>query len=310
MASPGVGDGPFLVVGCPRSGTTLLRAMLDAHPRLAVPRESHFIVGLAPRRGRPSPTVEDVIAHRRFPLLDVDPGALRAAVAERPPRDYAELVSAVFSTYAAAQGKARWGDKTPGYAQHIPMLADLFPTSQFIHIMRDGREVAASLVEQQWGPRTAIDGAYWWRSKVRSGRRDGRCLPASRYLEVRLEDLVADPEGHLRRLCIFLDEEYSPEMLRYPERMGRPGARESEVGGQHLTKPPTADLRDWRAGRGELEQEAVESVCSALLAELGYPARAPTRRGLAYARYVRTRDLALRAPHDVRLRMRPRERAF
>lgn len=284
--------------------------MLDSHPRLAVPRESHFIVGLAPRRGRPSPTVDEVIAHRRFSLLDVDPDALRAAVAEHPPRDYAELISTVFSTYAVAQGKERWGDKTPGYAQHIPMLADLFPTAQFIHIMRDGREVAASLVEQQWGPRTAIDGAYWWRSKVRSGRRDGRSLPAPRYVEVRLEDLVADPEAHLRRLCTFLGEEYSAEMLRYPDRMGRPGARESEVGGQHLTKPPTADLRDWRAGRGPLEQEAIESVCGPLLAELGYSARESTTRGVAYARWVRTRDLALRAPHAVRLRMRPRERAF
>lgn len=305
------GSVPFFVVGCPRSGTTLLRAMLDVHPRLAVPRESHFVVGLAPRWfRRRSPTVEDVIAHRRFGALGVDADAVRAAVSRDQPRDYAALISTVFSTYASSRGKARWGDKTPGYLGYLPLLARLFPDAQFLHIVRDGREVAASLVEQRWGPRSTVDGAFWWRNKVRAGRRAGRRLSPSRYLELRLEDLVEDPEEVLGRVCAFLGEEYAPEMLQYPERMAAPGARESLVGGRHLTKPPTAGLRDWRAGRSRLEQDAVEAVCHPVLAALGYPTRAPALTTVAYARVVRVRDLLLRAPATLRSRLTPTHRAF
>jgi Sulfotransferase family len=307
-----VTQAPFFVVGCPRSGTTLLRVMLSCHPRLAVPAESHYIVGLAPRRWsiqrRPPATVDDVLAHEKFREWDIDPEHVRARVEAAQPVTYPELIDAVFSAYATLHGKERWGDKTPGYVSYMPMLADMFPGARFVHIVRDGREAAVSMADWKWGPRTAIAGAFWWRRKVAKGQHDGRRLGSSAYLEVRYEDLVADPEGQLRRVCEFLDEEYSPEMLSYPERMARTPLKKQE---EHLTRPPTAGLRDWRAGRSELEQRAIEAVCRRQLVAFGYPTnvrRSPA--ALAYAWLVRVRELARTGPAALRVRLSPESRAF
>ncbi|MGH9026753.1 MAG: sulfotransferase family protein [Acidimicrobiia bacterium] len=302
-------NSPFFVVGCPRSGTTLMRVMLDSHPRLAVPRETHFVVGLAIRSRRHPVTVEDIVSNPRFSELGLEPDVVRAAVARDQPSDYAQLVASVFRTYATSHRKPRWGDKTPGYLAYMPLLLEMYPDAQFVHMIRDGREVAASLSEQAWGPRTAIGGAYWWRRKVRDGRAAGRELPAGTYMEVRLDELIAEPETHLRRVCGFLDEDYFAEMLDYPERMRTPGMHHP-VHGRHLERLPTADLRDWRAGRSELEQHAIETVCRSQLKELGYPTESRSLRALVYAWCVRSRDLLVQAPSAVRQRFSPATRAF
>src|SRR4051794_27962840 len=126
---------PF-VVGCSRSGTTLLRALLDAHPLLAVPPESHFAVAPRLRRLGRDPW---------FRLWGIEPPDLRGL-------DVADAVRAVFAAYAAAQGKPRYADKTPHYVSHLPLLAERFPEARFVHVVRDGRDVALSLLEVPWGP--------------------------------------------------------------------------------------------------------------------------------------------------------------
>jgi Sulfotransferase family len=305
------GRPPFFVVGCARSGTTLLRTMLDGHPQLAVPPESHFVVGLSPRWWRPGrrPTLDDVLAHPKVRAWDVDPVMLRARAEAADARAYPALVDAVFSAYAAEHGKARWGDKTPGYVSYLPDLARLFPEARFVHLVRDGREVAASLAEWDWGARTAVSGAFWWAHKVRVGRRDGARLGPDRYLELRLEDLLADPEATLRRLCAFLGEEFAPAMLGYPERMAAAGGpvRRQE---RHLVRPPTPGLRDWRDGLSSRDQAAVEEVCRPMLAAFGYAAPPPRRSARAVALAVRSRDLVVTGTRDVRARLSPATREF
>ena len=289
---------PFFIVGSPRSGTSLLRVMLDGHPRLAVPPESHFIVGLAPRllrkvRGSTSlhKTLDDILGHERFPRWGLDVSDVRERVWRSDPTTYSELIDAVFRSYAEAHGKSRWGDKTPGYVSHMPTLDRLFPTARFIHIIRDGRESAVSMAELPWGPRSPVSGAFWWRSKVERGRAFGGLLPVERYFELRLEDLIEDPEGRLQEICDFLEERYSPEMLDYPSRM----ANVSRPGQPHLTKPPTPGLRNWKAGLSAREQRAIDAVCRGLLQRLGYRFAGKDPVGLAYARTVRFRDLLLTA---------------
>jgi Sulfotransferase family len=301
---------PFFIVGSPRSGTTLLRQMLDGHPRLAIPDESHFVVGLAPRwwRRRRAVTVDDVLAHPRVARWDVPPDELRAGAAVTDDAGFAEVVGAVFGAYASAHGKARWGDKTPGYVTHLPFLADLFPDSQFVHVLRDGREVAASLADWSWGPPSAVSGAFWWVHKVQAGRRAGRRLPADRYLEVRLEDLIADPEATLREVCRFLGEEYDPALLDYPDRVAAAGPGPAQE--RHLVAPPTPGLRAWRDGLPNRAQEAVEQVCRRTLADLGYPVPPRRRQAWPYAVAVRARDLVVTAPAALRARLSPETREF
>lgn len=312
-ARPG-GERPVFVVGCARSGTTMLRLMLNGHPRIAIPNESHFIVRLDPnRRGflrRPSrrplsELLEEILADPLLERWRIDPEGVREHVRRLAPATYSELIAGVFSAYAAASGKPRWGDKTPAYVTSIDHLAVLFPHAQFIHVIRDGREVAASLAERAWGTRGAISGSLLWRRSVRAGRRAGRRLSRDAYFEVRLEDLVRDSEGELRRVCTFLGEEFVPEMLDYGAR-DETWAIVQSPDHPHITKPPTVGLRDWRAGLSTRQQRGVEAGCGHVLVDFGYPPPRVTASGLASVWAVWLRQVLARARHEVRGRFRPK----
>jgi hypothetical protein len=260
---------PFFVVGCPRSGTTLVRTILDGHSRLSIPPESHFVLALSRRGRRGTATLDDILAHPEFAAWGADEQTLRRSVERAAPANYPELVSAVFEWYAESQGKPRWGDKTPGYVSYLPQLLRMFPDAQFVHLLRDGREVVASLSEQAWGPKRPVIGALWWRRKVSAGRRAGHRLGADRYLELRLEDLIADPETKVNEVCAFLGEEFEPDMLDFPARARSLFAEDDTVTAR-VREPLVTGVRNWREGMSVREQRAVEALCHRQLARLGY----------------------------------------
>jgi hypothetical protein len=251
--------------------------MLQEHPRLAIPPEAHWVVESAPRRGRWSPerwteVLDEIMRHPKYADWQLPAADARAAVAGRRFSSYPALVSALFAAYAKREGKPRWGDKTPENVPHLEFLSGLFPRSVFIHVIRDGRNVAASLADQVWASDGLVGKAYWWRDCVTAGRRAGQRLGPARYCEVRLEDLIADPEGVLKRVCSAIGEAYMPQMLEYTRSSARIDSwphryRRSH---QHLRKPPTAGLRDWTAGISPGERDAVIRICRPLLRELGY----------------------------------------
>jgi hypothetical protein len=273
---------PFIVARG-RSGTTLLRAMFDSHPDMAVPPESHFICQLASRRARFSRGgrffvdrfTDDLGRHESFPrwglAIDDVRGRLRAVSVN----DYSEAIRQIFALYAEARGKRRYAEKTPINIMNIPLLATLFPESRFIHLIRDGRDVALSYLDTDFGVDTVPHAAIYWRRFVREGRRAGRRLGPARYREVRYEELLADPERTLRELCQFVDLPYAPSMLEYPERANELMAdvphREHHT---RLALPPTAGLRDWRRDMDGPDVELFEAIAGDLLDELGYERRA------------------------------------
>jgi hypothetical protein len=269
---------PF-VVGCGRSGTTLLRAMLDSHPELAIPGESYFVVELAARYRRRALRrfpldrfLDEIAAHERFRKWGVPEETLREVAAERRPRDFADAMRAVFASYARHQGKPRYGDKTPAYVLDLPLLAELFPEGRFVHIIRDGRDVASSLLEiPNWGPEGIDHAAAYWRDRVAAGRRVGSELGAERYREVRYEDLVGDPDTTLRTICSFLELDYDPVMLRYPDRFDElTSSNLLPEQHQKLRRPPSSDVRDWRRELSSDDVRAFEGAAGELLADLGY----------------------------------------
>ena len=225
----------MIVLGVRRSGTTLLRVMLDRNPALAVPDESYFVPQLARRhRGtvEPASFVDDL---RRLPTLaewGLAPDAVAARL--RAGMTTGEAIAAVFEAYAAERGKPRWGDKTPLYMQHLPLLERLFPEASFVHLIRDGRDAALSflsvaegIMTEGWGyPRDAAGFACQWATEVRAARALGERVGRGRYLELRYEALVADPAGELRRTCSFAGLEYDEAMLGYVgrDRVGPEGA--------------------------------------------------------------------------------------
>jgi hypothetical protein len=300
---------PFFVVGCPRSGTTLVRTILDGHSRLSIPPESHFVLALTRRGLRGAATLDDILAHPQLAAWDVDEEALRHSVERAAPASYPELVSAVFDWYAASQGKPRWGDKTPGYVSYLGQLLKVFPDAQFVHVLRDGRDAVASLSEQAWGPKRPVVGALWWRRKVGAGRRAGARMGPDRYLELRLEDLIADPEREVGDLCAFLGEEFEPGMLDFPAR-ARSLFAEDDVVTTRVRQPLAPGVRDWRAGMSVREQRAVEALCHRQLERLGYEA-GPWSPGAALYGWAGVLVHAVRrTPAALQIRLHPERRAY
>src|SRR6478609_843574 len=267
---------PFFV-GAPRSGTTLVRAIFNAHPDMAVPDESNFVSILARGRRRydgsdgfaASLFLNDLFEQRRFRRWRLSKEDVQIAFDGHPPMDLAEAVRTVFALYARRNGKTRYGDKTPSYVLHVSMLADLFPESRFIHVIRDGRDVALSMLDVDFGPRSIGGAAQLWKAHVQAGRDAGHRLGPSRYQEIRYEDLLEDPETAVTSLCGFIDLPFNPEMLRYFERsetITSPAAWSR----RHLALPPTKGLRDWRAQMSRRDADLFDVLAGDLLAELGY----------------------------------------
>jgi hypothetical protein len=278
---------PFLfIVGCGRSGTTVLRTVLDAHPELAVAHEGRFVVPLGLRRAtyeRPrgfdvDRFVADLGRDRAVRTnLDLEEDALRRAIGERPVVDLPDAVRRVFAWYAAQRGKSRYGDKMPAYVLRIPLLAGLFPESRFVHIIRDGRDVALSSMAIDGNSQGAVELAINWDTRVTAGRTAGRALGPGRYHEVRYEALVSDPAPVVAGLCAFLDLPYAPEMLQFSERPdGVPPKVKTNPRHARLAEPLSPGARSWRTDMAPPALDAFEAIAGTRLSELGYERAVPT----------------------------------
>ena len=293
------GGPPLLILGVRRSGTTLLRVMLDRHSQLAVPDESYFVPQLADRhlrRVEPDAFIDDL--RRIDTLADWNVPLDKVRTRLRPGMAVGEAIATVYAVYAEEQGKPRWGDKTPMYMQNLRLLARLFPDAHFVHLIRDGRDAALSflamprgIVTETWmHPRTPADFAAQWRIEAAAARRLGRRV-GPRYLEVRYEDLVADVEAVLRRICDFARLEYEPAMADYAGNVDV-SAKPHQ---QRLTQPPTKGVRDWRTQMPSNDVAAFEHVAGDLLRELGYEtSRGPDRTGRVKLASYAARALAWR----------------
>jgi hypothetical protein len=279
---------PF-IVGVARSGTTLLRLMLDAHPDLAIPPETHFIPKLikaCEQGGDPHDRVFELLTtHRRWPDYGLDAGELRARLDRIDPLTAGDALRAFYGLYADGQGKPRWGDKSPSYVRRMRRVASALPEAHFIHLVRDGRDVALSQVEVDFGPDEVGEAAREWVEGIGKARRQARRV--RHYLELRYEDLVADPEPALRRVCGFIDLRWDAAMLDYHEGAGDRMAevtRDFERGdgpaipaavraSRHtrVAEPPQRERAGrWRTDMSPSDREAFEGIAGELLAELGY----------------------------------------
>jgi hypothetical protein len=195
------------------------------------------------------------------------------------------MLRAFYTLYAEREGKPRWGDKTPGYVRYMRMIEGALPEARFIHLIRDGRDGALSILSQDMGIDRVAKAAKNWKNLIEKARDQAHSL--NHYLEVRYEDLVLDTEGTLRRVCEFCELSWEPAVLNYheraekrleetardlprPGRSPRPGAL--RLASHALTKePPRADrVSQWRTQMSEADRVAFEEVAGDLLAELGY----------------------------------------
>jgi hypothetical protein len=260
------------------SGTSMMLDSLGRHPVLfALPDETHmmpYILGQREQFGDLS--VDDNFRRYWQFALDNLP-VLRKRYRTRQqippnwnefPRTAAGVLDGIFSTLAAAQNKRRWCEKTPDHIQHMALLAKEFPESKFIHMIRDGREVSCSISRRQMRvPELVI---FRWKKLVAMGQADGAWL-GDRYLEVRYEDLTADPHGEMTRICAFLGLEFDAAVVRsrMPQSPEKKRLADGELGqiSQNPVKWP--DYFDDRAVR------RLEAIGGRMLASLSYPVGNP-----------------------------------
>jgi Sulfotransferase family len=291
-------------VGCPRSGTTLLRRMGDAHPELAVLGELHWLprwwerrVGMTPEGIVTTDLVDALLAEPRFHKLSLEGAAVANLVDDSRPKHYARFVTELFDLHGRVKRKQLVGEKTPGYVRFLPTLHALWPDARVVHLIRDGRDVALSLFDRTrtsrrvwrfptWEQDPATTAALYWEWNVRLGREAGSQIGADRYYEVRYEALVADPELECRKLCNFLALPFDPVMLRFHE-----GQRRAEPGlsAKKAWQPVTPGLRRWREQMAPDDLVRFEASAGALLSELGYELAARTASGAELAGAARLR---------------------
>jgi hypothetical protein len=268
--------------------------MLDAHPDLAIPGETHFLANLFPHDGGVD-TADQFIRvltdAPTWPNLATNEQTLRRAVGAIKPFQVSEAIRQFYRVYAEMFGKTRWGDKTPPYRSCMIPVEQLVPEAHFIHVIRDGRDVALSYRGLWFGPGDAVDAqARFWVEQIGSARTQANKL--RHYLEVRYERLVTDPVTTLREICAFIELPFHPAMLQYwksastrlgeyRRSFGPPGTPtdiESFIAiHEHTKQPPDPGrIGRWHAEMSDLEQQQYEAIAGPLLRELGYNVRFST----------------------------------
>jgi len=268
---------PVFLVGMNGSGTTMLLDSLGRHSQLyAFPRETRVLPHLIATVERFGDLTDDE-AFRRLWEEVRKIGVLRYVNDGQPvplpedwadtPRTLAAVLDRVFKYFAQRQGKTRWCEKTPQHAQHILSLAAVFPQAKFIHMIRDGRDSAASF-KRRWHRTPALT-IYRWKKIVEEGRRQGMSLGPDRYLEVRYEDLTANPQQWLRRVSDFLGVPFEAAILESSEpylkkkQDGEPGRIRSNSG-------------TWRKVFSAAEITQLEAIAGRVLNATGYPTDNPS----------------------------------
>ncbi|HUN38721.1 MAG TPA: sulfotransferase [Acetobacteraceae bacterium] len=246
------GRAPFFVVGAGRSGTTLLRLILTGHSRLYLPPETWFLRDLVrqfPLTGAlTQPQREQaavvMVRHERWPDLGLDEDDARRAVEALPDgAGLHDVIERVHARLLAASGKQRIGDKTPHYFEIVPELATLFPNAVFIYLVRDGRDVAMSWIDAGW--QRYYEPGFEWPRAMACLHRDRLAYP-ERVLAVRYEDLVRRAEDTVRRICIFLGEEFEPAMLDWRARVDQVAKRDRHLHGRLRQPLPDDAMPVWR----------------------------------------------------------------
>jgi hypothetical protein len=259
--------------------------MLRSHPNISLPTgESHFFVPYFREEVRYTDLhqpdnvrrlLQEIYSNpKRANFFETDLHGIRFDIDQLTEKFVAEgrttlaaIFSGILEKNAAGEGKARWGDKTPYYVLHMPLLLDRFPGAQFLHLIRDGRDVALSLFGRRddFGVYNTYFAAKYWEIYVERGQEAGRELGPDVYHEVRYEDLLKDPAKVMQRVCLFLGESYSDNLVNF-KKSGEAGKTPL------LQRPIQASNQDkWRSRMTWRQLKIFEGAVGKTLVRNGYP---------------------------------------
>lgn len=256
--------------------------MLNAHPGIGVPYESHFYNVFWPLLKHYEPL--DTPSRQKRLVADVlsmavfrdwgDPPGVDAVVARIERGDFHGVVEAVLREWADGRGKRRWGEKTPQHGSFWRQILEGFPRAQFVHVVRDGRDCALSWIASRFGPKDAYHVARRWAQYIDLMGQLKQSLGSDQFYEISYEDLVADPEAALKSLCGFLGEPFDPAMLEFHSSGDNymTDARNQQNLQQPVMKQNTAK---WRKQMSPRDQRLFEAVAGEQLKRYGYAALYP-----------------------------------
>ncbi len=282
---------PFFIIGNPRSGTTLLRLMLTCHPNICVPPEGGFVIRFLNSFGNFSGSKAETEAFvkelSRVPKMEywnLDSEALEEFILKEKASNYANLCSCVYRWYATQMGKKNaviWGDKNNYYLNHIDKLADLFPKGKFLHIVRDGRDIACSYrklrnVKGKYAPElptSLVTAAKHWKNNIKVIRNSLKKINSSLVFELKYEDLVTKPQPVLSKVCDFLGVAYDSSMLNYSKK-NKDKALEPEDfdDWKKLNKKELTNSRInlWKTEMFDEDIYHFQRICGQILSTYGY----------------------------------------
>ncbi|MBL0921675.1 MAG: sulfotransferase [Phycisphaerales bacterium] len=270
----------FFIVGCGRSGTTLLQSMLLSHPDMVIPPETKFYGAFVERPRRLPPSFREdhelrKAAHavwddqRRRGIETNEDTLYRMAFAAR--RDPNGLLLALLTAYAIEHRAERVGEKSPIHTHYVGELAEAFPTAKFIHIMRDPRAVMLSRMTAGFGTSLIGPNIRRWKRAAQMHADFADALGPSRYLLVRYEDLVTSPRATLEKVCGLIKLDLLPEMLEPHKRQKKGFAERSSHGMNKPLKPiSTSSLEKWKAALKPAHIALTEHALGEEMQRFGY----------------------------------------
>ncbi len=284
--------GPIFLVGVPRSGTTLLQRMLDAHPQVAIAPETFFVRKFGERRkhyGRlddarhRTKLLRDLTALPEFAEMGLDAADFTARLVDRD-LEYEDVFAELLDAYRRKRNKPQVGEKTPNHLLAMQRLEGWFPNARFVHIVRDPRAVTESWRNVPFTNGSLETDAEVWRRYLETSRK-ARPLHAP-YVEVRYENLLANPEAELRRMCTAIHLDFDWAMLAYHEVAPVGIDIEREPWKAEALKPlkRTAGEREsWRERLTASEITRIESVVWFEMRQKDYRPATPLHRLLPLA---------------------------
>lgn len=259
-------NSPIFVGGAGRSGTTLLRVILDSHPNIACGPELKVTPILAELWHGFQTTHQPSLKEYFLNHADIN-------------QIFEQIILALVEKYRIEAGKKRIAEKSPNNVFFFQHLSHIFPKSPLIHVIRDGRDVVCSLLTMNWiNPQTgqpidytrnARKAAEYWVGAVQAGRKASKVPSISpKYMELRYEDVVSDPAPTLKKLFSFINESWDPIVLKFYEQ-DRNLAGESSA--EQVSKPLyTKALGRWEKDLTDEDKQVVKEIAGDLLIEIGY----------------------------------------
>ena len=264
---------PFFIIGCGRSGNTLLRSLLVAGKQVSIPPESYVwpkvIRNFSGHSFMPWPQLCAIVigefeAYKEYFTweLNLDKAHRMARDLPRNKQTLSHILHCIYTVYSEqkSEGVKRWGDKTPINTIYIDKVYKVFPKAQYIHIVRDPLDVVCSYVKANLYD-SHEPAALFWKEATTKARRLGKRLSSNQYLEIQYEDLVREPKQELMRICDFLNIEYSDEQLNFWKHKDNLGDAKYRSHHKNLGNPITPNsIGKWKTQISQAEADRIKEI--------------------------------------------------